>query len=151
LLQSLRLHHHVQPTARNHRRIWERAGNRYHSRGQTPRGWRKCRWHLQAQSWRYQDNWRVSLSNFLFEDIVEPEPADRVQAAMTKTLTNIKGLSEAKVLKIKEAASKLKAGGFVSVKPLSNCSRSPLLSSQLTIWIWGWPGQRRNVWGVETG
>ena len=39
---------------------------------------------------------------------------------MTKNLTNIKGLSEAKVMKIKEAASKLKATGFVSVKPLSN-------------------------------
>ena len=53
-------------------------------------------------------------------DIVEPEPADRIQGMMTKNLTNIKGLSEAKVMKIKEAASKLKATGFVSVKPLSN-------------------------------
>jgi len=39
---------------------------------------------------------------------------------MTKNLTNIKGLSEAKVMKIKEAASKLIPTGFVSVKPLSN-------------------------------
>ena len=50
---------------------------------------------------------------------------------MTKNLTNIKGLSEAKVMKIKEAASKLIPTGFVSVKPLSNAHASQLSAHDL--------------------